>query len=224
MHKTERLDEEAAEEAAGVSKEGGSRRRGARGAGQFVGRRRRSRGRAKMQKGAGGLAQYRSGGASAFILFFVRRRVAFVFPRWPTACAWPGSSVTGLLRGVRSGALPDRPDEESVDRRTRNRCAALRAPALSPHGSPSHPLATLRPPSGHPPATLEGHPGTLERLRYWKASSRRLTPSAHRPRRLGGRRIKVAGAMVVRHPSWQTSWKFTFSRRNFRKDTLGNCW
>lgn len=30
----------------------------------------------KMQKGAGGLAQYRCGGASAFILFFVRRRVA----------------------------------------------------------------------------------------------------------------------------------------------------
>lgn len=29
----------------------------------------------KMQKGAGGLAQYRCGGASAFILFFVRRRV-----------------------------------------------------------------------------------------------------------------------------------------------------
>jgi len=28
-----------------------------------------------MQKGAGGLAQYRCGGASAFILFFVRRRV-----------------------------------------------------------------------------------------------------------------------------------------------------
>jgi len=33
----------------------------------------------KMQKGAGGLAQYRSGGASAFILFFVRRRVARSF-------------------------------------------------------------------------------------------------------------------------------------------------
>jgi len=33
----------------------------------------------KMQKGAGGLAQYWSGGASAFILFFVRRRVARSF-------------------------------------------------------------------------------------------------------------------------------------------------
>lgn len=33
----------------------------------------------KMQKGAGGLAQYRSGGASAFILFFVRRRVVRSF-------------------------------------------------------------------------------------------------------------------------------------------------
>lgn len=44
------------------SRRGGGRRRGM-----------------KMQKGAGGLAQYRSGGASAFILFFVRRRVVRSF-------------------------------------------------------------------------------------------------------------------------------------------------
>jgi len=44
------------------------------------GRRGGERGRGmKMQKGAGGLAQYWSGGASAFILFFVRRRVARSF-------------------------------------------------------------------------------------------------------------------------------------------------
>ena len=60
--------------------------------------------RVKMQKGAGGLAQYRSGGASAFILFFVRRRVAFVFPRWPLATACT-TSVTGPLQVVRHHAF-----------------------------------------------------------------------------------------------------------------------
>lgn len=54
---------------------GGPRGPGGAGEGRY-GRRRggeQGRGGVKMQKGAGGLAQYRSGGASAFILFFVRR-------------------------------------------------------------------------------------------------------------------------------------------------------
>lgn len=50
----------------------------------------------KMQKGAGGLAQYWYGGASAFILFFVRRRVARSFLQ--DGCAvrarWCITSVT----------------------------------------------------------------------------------------------------------------------------------
>lgn len=55
---------------------GGGGRRGCASVGENGGTRGRGM---KMQKGAGGLAQYRRGGASAFILFFVRRRVARSF-------------------------------------------------------------------------------------------------------------------------------------------------
>lgn len=64
--------------------------------------------RVKMQKGAGGLAQYRSGGASAFILFLLRRCDAFVFPRWPYLDIRRTTSVTVLLRENTCRALPYR--------------------------------------------------------------------------------------------------------------------
>lgn len=64
----------------GSAARGGSGPRARRARGMYVSRRGGGRGQGmKMQKGAGGLAQYRSGGASAFILFFVRRRVVRSF-------------------------------------------------------------------------------------------------------------------------------------------------
>ena len=56
----------------------------------------------KMQKGAGGLAQYRSGGASAFILFFVRRRVARSFFQ-DGRIARARRCITSVTRAPREG-------------------------------------------------------------------------------------------------------------------------
>lgn len=68
----------------------------------------------KMQKGAGGLAQYRCGGASAFILFFVRRRVArFRFSKM-AAPRSPMHNVgnPGPLERVGNDTLPCRSGKE----------------------------------------------------------------------------------------------------------------
>lgn len=54
-----------------------------------------------MQKGAGGLAQYRSGGASAFILFFVHRVARSFFQDGRTART--RRCITSVTRAPREG-------------------------------------------------------------------------------------------------------------------------
>lgn len=55
----------------------------------------------KMQKGAGGLAQYRNGGASAFILFFVHRVARSFFQDGRTVRA--RRCITSVTRAPREG-------------------------------------------------------------------------------------------------------------------------
>lgn len=127
----------------------------------------RERGGMKMQKGAGGLAQYRSGGASAFILFFVRRRVARSFLQdgraaraRPPACPRARRCKTSVTRAPREATnlyLADR---------DRNATSALRCVACW--------------------SFLSARRGSLGwRLRYWCERSARSFARRDGSRRIG---------------------------------------